>query len=341
MHLFVGTWVNDALLQPGVQWELSDGDTLAFGGQSEQGSPEFYFLFQKVCVRPLDFDAITLPKAGSFSSDLQNRIRTNQERKVDPQLDLSRLSIKRATVILNSIGSLSKINGSCWTFRRADSTPTPASSRVGSPTPISLMPPSTPPPPPALPATSCSTSAKSRRKSAHTVLLEDDSTDEQGNVVTVSEARLRGRKRRRLYKSESEVFQPPLAKPEPRPVPPRPHINITTYNNHPHPHPHYYHHTETRMGMGQHIVANVHMRRNSAEPMYNRGNVVRAAPVYRQREPKGLSPATRGRRRSAPSPMYSPLVVGGENYNLASPSLRVARGGRERNQFSRFHVTTG
>lgn len=329
-------------MQPGVQWELSDGDTLAFGGQSEQGSPDFYFLFQKVCVRPLDFDAITLPKAGSFSSDLQNRIRTSLERKVEPQLDLSRLSIKRATVILNSIGSLSKMNGSSWTFRRADSTPTPTSSRVGSPTPASLVPPSTPPPPAIHPpTTSCSTSAKSRRKSAHTVLLEDDSADEQqGGVMTAGEARLRGRKRRRLYKSESEApFQPPLAKPEPRATAPRPNINITAYHSHIH---HNIHIGDARPAQ-QFVANNIHVRRNSAEPICSRGPGGRGGPVYRPRDPKGLSPATRGRRRSAPSPspMYSPLVVGGENYNLASPSLRLARGVRERNQFSRFHVTTG
>lgn len=54
--------MNEVRLQPGAQWELSDGDTLIFGGQSAPGNPEFYFLFQKVKVRPLDFDAITLPK---------------------------------------------------------------------------------------------------------------------------------------------------------------------------------------------------------------------------------------------------------------------------------------
>lgn len=60
--MLLGTWVNEVRLQPGIQWELSDGDTLTFGGQSAPGSPEFYFLFQKVKVRPLDFDAITIPK---------------------------------------------------------------------------------------------------------------------------------------------------------------------------------------------------------------------------------------------------------------------------------------
>lgn len=60
--LFQGTWVNEVRLQSGVQWELSDGDTLTFGSQSAPGSSEFYFLFQKVRVRPLDFEAITIPK---------------------------------------------------------------------------------------------------------------------------------------------------------------------------------------------------------------------------------------------------------------------------------------
>jgi len=60
--VFSGTWVNEVRLQSGIQWELSDGDTLTFGGQTAPGSPEFYFLFQKVKVRPLDFDAITIPK---------------------------------------------------------------------------------------------------------------------------------------------------------------------------------------------------------------------------------------------------------------------------------------
>lgn len=62
LGFFPGTWVNEVRLQRGVQWELSDGDTLIFGGQSAPGSPDFLFLFQKVKVRPLDFDAITIPK---------------------------------------------------------------------------------------------------------------------------------------------------------------------------------------------------------------------------------------------------------------------------------------
>uniref|UniRef100_A0A672YPT4 Transcription factor 19 (SC1), like n=1 Tax=Sphaeramia orbicularis TaxID=375764 RepID=A0A672YPT4_9TELE len=162
-----GTWVNEVRLQPGIQWELSDGDTLVFGGQSAPGSPEFYFLFQKVKVRPLDFDAITIPKAGTFSSDIRDRIRTNLDRKVAANLDLSKLSINRATVILNSIGSLSKMKGSAWTFKRSHSHEGTVSDPVSVPSNKSL------------PAAS-----RSRRKSAHTVLLEDDSSDDHDQQPT-------------------------------------------------------------------------------------------------------------------------------------------------------------
>uniref|UniRef100_A0A8C2XBT1 Transcription factor 19 (SC1), like n=1 Tax=Cyclopterus lumpus TaxID=8103 RepID=A0A8C2XBT1_CYCLU len=146
-----GTWVNEVRLQPGVQWELSDGDTLTFGGQSAPGSPEFYFLFQKVKVRPLDFDAITIPKVIR-----QRRLNSS----VAANLDLSKLSINRATVILNSIGSLSKMKGSAWTFKRSLSHGGAASDPGSSSSP------------PLAPT------SRSRRKSAHTVLLEDDSSDE-------------------------------------------------------------------------------------------------------------------------------------------------------------------
>lgn len=212
------------------------------------------------------------------------------------------------------------------------------------------------------------------------MLLEDDSADEQrgqsgSGVTTAGEARLRGRKRRRLYKSESEAPPPPnihyhhhhphqpslavapIAKPEPRAAGtalPRPHINISAYHGHIHHHQHssssnHSHVVEGRVAP-QFVANNILVRRSSAEPirasMGGRGG---GGAVYRgqraELQQKGMSPAAvaRGgrRRASAPSPMYSPLVVGGESYNLASPSVRLARGGRERNQFSRFHVTTG
>uniref|UniRef100_A0A3P8NZ26 FHA domain-containing protein n=1 Tax=Astatotilapia calliptera TaxID=8154 RepID=A0A3P8NZ26_ASTCA len=297
-----GTWVNEVRLQPGIQWELSDGDTLIFGGQTDPGNPEFYFLFQKVKVRPLDFDAITLPKAGTFSSDLQNRIRTSLDRKVAANLDLSKLSINRATVILNSIGSLSKMKGSAWTFKRSHSHEGTVSDPGTSTSPplavgfSSLLPHSTPPSftsaaslpqTKALPQTS-----RSRRKSAHTVLLEDDSSDEPRRVVEDGQ-RARGKKRRRLYKSESEGFSSP----------PPPQLQPKT-----------------------HIKTVVH------------GNIA----AFRQQKPAHCSPtAARGRRRANSSPVFSPLVVGGENYNLASPSVRIRADERVSVQFNRFHHPTG
>uniref|UniRef100_A0A3Q3VQ61 PHD-type domain-containing protein n=1 Tax=Mola mola TaxID=94237 RepID=A0A3Q3VQ61_MOLML len=146
--VFLGTWVNEVRLQPGVQWELSDSDTLTFGGQGAPGSPEFYFLFQKVKVRPLDFDAITVPKPLNTAQPLLPTRGTNQDRKMAANLDLSKLSFNRATVILNSIGSLSKMKGSGTTSDPGSSSSPPLST------------------------------SRSRRKSAHTVLLEDDSSDE-------------------------------------------------------------------------------------------------------------------------------------------------------------------
>ena len=73
--MFAGTWVNEVRLQPGVLWELSDSDTLTFGGQGPPGNPEFYFLFQKVKVRPLDFDAITVPKVMFVVRNVSTRLR--------------------------------------------------------------------------------------------------------------------------------------------------------------------------------------------------------------------------------------------------------------------------
>lgn len=126
-------------------------------------------------------------KVGTFSSDLQNRIRTNLDRKMTSTLDLSKLSINRATIILNSIGSLSKMKGSSWTFKRSQSHEGSVSDPGLSSSPplaegFSRLPSSKPAP--LLSATSAQSAkclqstSRSRRKSAHTVLLEDDSSDE-------------------------------------------------------------------------------------------------------------------------------------------------------------------
>lgn len=107
---------------------------------------------------------------------------------METNLDLSRLSLNRATVILSSIGSLSKMKGSAWTFKRSHSHEGAVSDSGSSSTPplavgfSSLLPPSAAPQPPSAPAAptpnTLQSTSRSRRKSAHTVLLEDDSSDE-------------------------------------------------------------------------------------------------------------------------------------------------------------------
>ncbi|XP_038158780.1 transcription factor 19 [Cyprinodon tularosa] len=357
-----GTWVNDVRLQPGVLWELSDGDTLTFGGHSPPGSPEFYFLFQKVKVRPLDFDAITIPKAGMFSSDLQNRIRTNLDRKSVKNLDLSEMSINRATVILNSIGSLSKMKGSAWTFKRSHShegtvsdpgTPS-SSSPVGF---SSLIPPSTP----SFSSTTSApltkplqTASRSRRKSAHTVLLEDDSSDEprsRGAVtggVAEDVQRSRPKKRRRLYRSESDGFSSPAPPPvqtknhsdirrplEAKPFP----VGIRTIGS--------FHGAMTNSRLNQQLLQSsftsvVPRRQGEVETSHRVKTVVNGnmAAFRQQKAAHGTPTAQRGRRRANSSPVFSPLVVGGENYSLASPTVRIRTDERGRVQYNRFHHQT-
>lgn len=140
----------------------------------------FGLLFQKHYMH-------VVSKVGTFSSDLQNRIRTNPDRKMASNLDLSKLSINRATIILNSIGSLSKMKGSSWTFKRSHSHEGSVSDPGLSSSPplaegFSQLPSSKPAP--FLSASSAQSAkchqsvSRSRRKSAHTVLLEDDSSDE-------------------------------------------------------------------------------------------------------------------------------------------------------------------
>ncbi|XP_068603771.1 transcription factor 19 [Brachionichthys hirsutus] len=351
-----GTWVNEVRLQPGVQWELSDSDTLTFGGQSTQGSPEFYFLFQKVKVRPLDFDAITIPKAGTFSSDLQNRIRTNLDRKVAANLDLSKLSINRASVVLNSIGSLSKMRGSTWTFQRSYSHEGATSDPGSSYSPplaagfSSLLPSSTPPAlshaTPAPTTKSLQPTSRSRRKSAHTVLLEDDSSDEprsRGAPAGVVDdgPRPRGRKRRRLYRSESEGLggpPPPLSLQHKkndirRPLELKPFpVGIRTIGSS--------HGAVTNSRLNRHVIpapfSSPVVHKQAVQTVHRvpaaaatRGHI---AAFCHQKAAYG---SPRGRRRANSSPVFSPLVVGGENYSLASPSVRVRTEGRA--QFNRLH----
>ncbi|XP_051519816.1 transcription factor 19-like isoform X2 [Myxocyprinus asiaticus] len=314
-----GTWVNDGRLQQGVLCEIFDGDTLNIGGQSGRTSPEFYFLFQKVRVRPLDFDAITVPKAGSFSSDIENRIRTCSDHKPDPGLDISKLSINRATIILNSIGSLSKMNGSSWTFKKSDKTTN--LNTASTPAFTALAPPTTPPPFQAvgeISSKSVPASSKSRRKSAHTVLLEDDSSDDPVRRKEADDGRRgQARKRRRLYKSESEVFQPSFPKLEQNCVS---QLNITKHSA---------------------SVFNVAPNRKFSHFVnigHTKGNGISLMPLHQQ---KPCLSAPGRRQRANSSPVFTGLGMGGENYNLTAPLARMSKAEKARGQISRFQASTG
>lgn len=180
-----GTLVNNVRLPRGHRLELTDGDLLTFGPEGPPGtSPsEFYFMFQQVHVKPHEFAAITTPRS------------SGEERsgacfwpmlplKGAPQRPLSTLSpAPKATLILNSIGSLSKLQPQPFTFSRSggglQGLPTPTPGQVG-PTP------SAPPP-------------RNRRKSAHRVLAE---LDDEGDVPESPQPVLREpRKKLRVEKT--------------------------------------------------------------------------------------------------------------------------------------------
>lgn len=318
--------MNDVRIHQDVLLEIFDGDTLTFG-QSVRGSPEFYFLFQKVCVSPEDFDAITVPKASSFSSNIKNRIRTSVDSKPEPNLDISKLSINKATVILNSIGSLSKINGTNWSFRRADKTTN--RNTASKPSFEALVTPSTPP-------TLCCVareaiksalpSSKSRRKSAHTVLLEDDCLDDPVGCRTETDdaRKARGGKRRRLYKSESDLVQHtskmdsnPGMQFDTRAVLPK--QNGLQYN---------------QMNTGRlNSFSFTSIQKQDLVNMSHHKIVVGC------RQQKTFPLASRGRRRANSTPLCTPLVVGGENYQLTYPAVRIQKA--ERGKIARLHTSTG
>ncbi|XP_038624766.1 transcription factor 19 [Tachyglossus aculeatus] len=151
-----GTSVNNVRLPRGRRVELDDGDLLTFGSEGGPGTepPEFCFMFQRVRVRPQDFAAITVPRAtgvgGGFRPMLPSR--------GAPQRPLSAPSPSpKATLILSSIGSLSKLRPQPLTFSRGGGpveapAPAPAVGGQGAP--------DIPPAP------------RNRRKSAHRVLAE-------------------------------------------------------------------------------------------------------------------------------------------------------------------------
>lgn len=161
--------------------------------------------------------------------------------------------------------------------------------------------------------------------------------------------RARPKKRRRLYKSESEGFScPPPVPLQPkshndavRPLEAKPFpVGIRTIGS--------FHGAMTNSRLNQHLLqasfANAAAHKPESEKRNHRldaethritavvhGNVA----ALRQQKP-----AQRGRRRAHSSPVFSPLVVGGENYSLASPSVRIRTEERGRAQFNRFHHQT-
>ncbi|XP_017495738.2 transcription factor 19 [Manis javanica] len=161
-HSSQGTLINNVRLPRGHRLELSDGDLLTFGPEGPPGtSPsEFYFMFQQVRVKPQDFAAITIPRSREGTGPGFQPVLPPQGA---PQRPLSTLSpAPKATLILNSIGSLSKLQPQPLTFSRSRG----LSQSMPVPTPpgeVGI----TPAPPP-----------RNRRKSAHRVLAElDDEKD--------------------------------------------------------------------------------------------------------------------------------------------------------------------
>ncbi|XP_045148766.1 transcription factor 19 isoform X2 [Echinops telfairi] len=188
-HSSQGTLVNSVRLPRGHRLELSDGDLLTFGPEGTPGSSpsEFYFMFQQVQVKPQDFSAITIPLSrgetgarGGFQPMLPS--------EGAPQRPLSTLSLApKATLILNSIGSLSKLRAQPLTFSRGGGGP----QSLPSPTPPEEVgaAPSAPAPAP-----------RNRRKSVHRVLAELD--DERGSPESSPPALMEPRKKLRGEKTQ-------------------------------------------------------------------------------------------------------------------------------------------
>lgn len=170
-----GTLVNNVRLPRGHRQELSDGDLLTFGPQGPAGtsSSEFYFMFQQVRVKPQDFAAITVPRSkGDAGGGFQPMLPPQGA----PQRPLSTLSsAPKATLILNSIGSLSKLQPQPLTFSR------------GGGRPQGLAVPTQPGEVGASPAPP----TRNRRKSAHRVLaeLDDESEVSLGTLSVLTEPR--------------------------------------------------------------------------------------------------------------------------------------------------------
>ncbi|XP_054424651.1 transcription factor 19 [Pteronotus mesoamericanus] len=160
-HSSQGTLVNNVRLPRGHRLELSDGDLLTFGPEGPPGTrpSEFYFMFQQVRVKPQDFAAITFPRSMG-EEGIEAGFQPILPPKGAPQRPLITLSpAPKATLILNSIGSLSKLQPQPLTFSRTGGGP--QSLALCTPHVEGGITPSAPNP-------------RNRRKSAHRVLAELD-----------------------------------------------------------------------------------------------------------------------------------------------------------------------
>ncbi|XP_073497858.1 transcription factor 19 [Phyllobates terribilis] len=209
-----GIYINEVQLQCRQRIELSDGDLLRFqeGPPSlspPSASPDTYFLFQRIRVRPLDFCAITSPRAQAtpstgFTPVLGTR-RLGGERGASPHYTTG------ATVILNSIGSISKMkrermhNGGL----------------IGGT--VELTKPPTPDLP--LPSRTGLERRRSRRKAQHKVLCELEE-DEERQVEDEDEDGKRKKKRGSQKEDEKgmaqqvEMGRKPRGRPRKNPAPP-------------------------------------------------------------------------------------------------------------------------
>ncbi|XP_005998189.1 transcription factor 19 [Latimeria chalumnae] len=207
-----GTFVNDVRLRHGQRVELSDGDMVTFGhadaacipegSVAAQPEAEFYFLFQKVRVRPEDFDAITTPKAeglGGFKPVSQAGTGLGSREERIRELTRRPMAAARATLILNSIGSLSKLKPQPLTFHPEKAKGSLDSRRGAAQGRTQQQPPSCV----GLPSGVVPWQARrNRRKTVHTVLpeLEDEVQQRFTDEASVQQ-------KRRQCKSESDVAE--------------------------------------------------------------------------------------------------------------------------------------
>ncbi|XP_015104214.1 transcription factor 19 isoform X1 [Vicugna pacos] len=159
-HSSQGTLVNNVRLPRGHRLELSDGDLLTFGPEGPPGtSPSEFYMFQQVRVKPQDFAAITIPRSRG-DQGTGTGFQPVLPSQGAPQRPLSTLSpAPKATLILNSIGSLSKLHSQPLTFSRSGGV---------------LQSQPTPTPPGEVGTTPSAPAPRNRRKSAHRVLAELD-----------------------------------------------------------------------------------------------------------------------------------------------------------------------